>query len=131
MGGGYQRGMSLSPLAFESMGNQERLGHRVTSLEGEGGGLCRWQPALDTMSSIKTKWMDVVLESLLHSLLGYILGLLSTLRSEETQSICSNLCGGFPQPPAISPFKHKSFFFSFFLRTVVETNFCGYLGFLE
>lgn len=66
------------------------------------------------MSSIKTKWMDVVLGSLLYFLLGYILCLLSTLGSEETQNISPNLFGGSPQPPAISPAKPKGFLFLFF-----------------
>lgn len=88
--------MSLSPLAFESMADQGHLGRGGTSTEREGGGLRRWQPALDTLSSTEAKWMDVDLESLRYPLLDDNCGLLSTRKSEGTQNIC---------PPTYSPLR--------------------------
>lgn len=46
------------------MGDLESLGHGGTTAERKVGGLCWWQPALDTFSSTEAQRVDVGLGSL-------------------------------------------------------------------
>lgn len=64
------------------------------------------------MSSIKTKWMDVVLGSLLYFLLGYILCLLSLPSDQKRHKISVPMYSEAPHSPPPSHHPNLKVFFS-------------------